>query len=379
MTVVRRRTLGVALALAATVACGKKNGPYEPLRPIPTAVQDWSIERDGAAIRLHVPIPDTNHDSSRPPAVDRVEIYALTVAPDGTAPTAATLVVPANLIGTVQVRPPAKPTPSPKPNATSKPQTSPTPEPPADPRPAAGEVTTFIDPVVPANDASVRYYAAVAAASRRHSPVSALLQVPLSSPPAVPTDVKIDYTEQKLTMQWSAITDAHYVVSETDEAGASPRRLSEAPQEATTFEELVTFGKNRCLTVRAAFVKGPVTILGPATAPQCVNPRDRFPPAVPTGVQGFISDGGVNLVWSAVEATDLAGYLVLRGTGASGTLQPLMTTPITASSFRDTAVQAGTGYVYAVVAVDKAGNRSAESTRYSVTVRAPAPGRPIER
>src|SRR4029453_17487560 len=119
-----RWTAAAAACVVATAACGKKGPPQAPLRPIPGVVAAWSIERDGGAIRLRVTVPDANTDGSKPPAVDRVEIYSLTKPAGDPAPPPADLVVPANLIGTIAVR--AADAAPPKPGA------------PADLRPAPG-------------------------------------------------------------------------------------------------------------------------------------------------------------------------------------------------------------------------------------------------
>jgi hypothetical protein len=163
-------------------------------------------------------------------------------------------------------------------------------------------------------------------------------------------------------------------VSETDEAGAPPKLITDTPLDATSYEEPVTFGKNRCLVVRSVLVQGAVTILGPSSAPLCVTPRDKFPPPAPTGLAAIADVGAVDLVWSGVDAADLAGYIVLRATGANGTLRPLMTDPITTTSYRDTTAQSGTSYVYAVQAIDKATppNSSELSERKPATAKAPA-------
>jgi fibronectin type 3 domain-containing protein len=79
-----------------------------------------------------------------------------------------------------------------------------------------------------------------------------------------------------------------------------------------------------------------------------------------------VSGDEVTLVWNAVEAADLAGYIVLRSTAPSETLQELTPTPITQLQFKDTTAQAGQRYVYYVVAVDNAGNRSQRSNPANV-------------
>jgi fibronectin type 3 domain-containing protein len=46
-----------------------------------------------------------------------------------------------------------------------------------------------------------------------------------------------------------------------------------------------------------------------------------------------------------------------------------MKEPVAAATYRDETVKPGTRYVYAVVAVDRAGNRSQESNRMEETAR----------
>ena len=79
--------------------------------------------------------------------------------------------------------------------------------------------------------------------------------------------------------------------------------------------------------------------------------------------------GVINLIWDANGEGDLAGYIVLRGEAPGDTLQPVTPEPVTVTSYRDETVRAGTRYVYAVVAVDRAGNRSPESNRAEETAR----------
>ena len=83
------------------------------------------------------------------------------------------------------------------------------------------------------------------------------------------------------------------------------------------------------------------------------------------------SEGAISLIWDSNTEADLAGYIVLRGRAGGATLQPLTQQPITETTFRDTTVRAGTRYVYAVVAVDKAtpANVSAQSNRVEETAR----------
>lgn len=350
------------LALCAA-ACGHKGPPQPPLRPVPVAVSNWSIERLGSAVRLQFTVPDANADRSTPPAVDRVEIFGWSQSADVPPPTSAELLLPVHLVGTVMVR---SPEPA-KPGA------------PPDVRPAAGDVATFVDAVAVATTGTaapiVRYYSVVPLAARRRGPASPILRVPLSSSPAAPSGLKADYTEQTLTIAWQPSAAAQrFIIEETDAQGAGAKRLS-ASLDAPSFDLPVQFGQLRCFAVRAVEGAGGVSIVGDPSPPVCVTARDHFPPPAPVGLLAVAGDRGIELVWTAVTAPDLGGYIVLRGDGANGTLQPLMTSAIAATSYVDPTVRPGATYVYAVIAIDTATppNESAPSNRQVVAARAPLP------
>jgi fibronectin type 3 domain-containing protein len=111
--------------------------------------------------------------------------------------------------------------------------------------------------------------------------------------------------------------------------------------------------------------------------PVCMTARDTYPPGVPTDLRGASQAGSgtepgrVILEWTAVTSPDLAGYHVLRGEGPGATLQPLTTAVVTSTGYVDTTIRPGVEYIYAVVAVDRAGNRSEPSAPITVTGREP--------
>lgn len=99
--------------------------------------------------------------------------------------------------------------------------------------------------------------------------------------------------------------------------------------------------------------------------------HDVFPPAVPSGLQAVASGEGqkpfVDLIWAPVTNADLAGYNVYRR-DANGTMAKLNSELVKSPAYRDSAVAAGTNYVYAVSAVDARGNESAKSEEASEPV-----------
>jgi len=151
-----------------------------------------------------------------------------------------------------------------------------------------------------------------------------------------------------------------------------PVPVNEKPVEGKTFEDPgLEFGVERCYVVRSVDTYGGAQIESEAVAPACVTPADIFPPAPPRNLAVVSSGGTVSLIWEPNSEPDLAGYLVLRATAGSETLQPLTPAPVTGTTYRDTAVQPGVRYVYAVAAVDRATppNLSGLSNRVEEVVR----------
>jgi fibronectin type 3 domain-containing protein len=133
----------------------------------------------------------------------------------------------------------------------------------------------------------------------------------------------------------------------------------------------VEFGTERCYVVRRVEMSSGIAIESPPTAPICVTPVDKFPPAAPKSLAHIASGSTVSLLWEANTEADLGGYLVLRGEAPDDKLSPLTPTPITETSFNDTTVRRGRTYVYEIVAVDRQTppNQSAPSNRVEETIR----------
>lgn len=100
----------------------------------------------------------------------------------------------------------------------------------------------------------------------------------------------------------------------------------------------------------------PAAPLATATLPQA----DLAPPATPTGVTAQVQSRRVKLGWDRnVTDPDCVGYVLSR-TGGGGTVR-LIADPQDVTTFVDTHPYAGVA-VYAVHAVDAAGNLSAAAT-----------------
>ena len=118
------------------------------------------------------------------------------------------------------------------------------------------------------------------------------------------------------------------------------------------------------VTVFSESGKRAVEVEGDDTPIVKVFADDIFPPSVPSGLQAVSSGPGqqrfVDLIWAPVSDVDLAGYNVYRRDD-SGSPAKLNREPVRAPAYRDSSVEAGKRYAYAVTAVDSRGNESSHS------------------
>ena len=155
-------------------------------------------------------------------------------------------------------------------------------------------------------------------------------------------------------------------------ASAPPGPVNPTPLSTLSFTDAVEFDRERCYTVRPILGVPPNAIEGDASPANCFTPVDLFPPAPPARLVAVADEGGISLIWEPNAEPDVAGYMVLRGEASDATLQPLTPTPVAEPRFRDTHVNAGKKYLYAVVAVDSrvpVANVSGESNRVEETAR----------
>jgi predicted small lipoprotein YifL len=382
--------LVLAAAAAALAACGKKGPPLAPLHLVPAAPADVTAARLGPDVHLRFTVPTQNVGAPGPVAVDRIEVYAVSLAAGAPAPPNRDFLSSRYLVGTVDVRPPTAPgepapdtagdtRPGPGDAATFveplttamlNPPAQPAPDPP--PAPAAAPPGAAAPPAAP--DYPTRLYAVrgVTARGRPGNP-SGRVTVPLVDLPPPPPDVAVEFTETALLVSWTppvAEVDGPALRFHVYRAEAPTVPLGSAPTAESSLDlPGVEFGVERCFSVRTVLQLAGVTVGSEASRPACVTPRDIFPPAAPTGLTAVATPGAIALIWDASPEADRGGYLVLRGEPSDDTLQPITPEPIRETSFRDTTVAPGVRYAYAIVAVDQATppNRSVPSARIEVT------------
>jgi hypothetical protein len=400
-------------------ACGKKGPPLPPLVKLPAPLVDLTAVRRGDTIDLQFTVPSANTDGTHPANVARVDVYAVT-APVAPPLTDAELLKLGTKIGSVAVKAPRDPNATSDPDEPDDDEEVDAPEGPgldqgvvarvaeslaasslipvevpksssrADAQ-AAGDRSAVL---LPAPSAPLsRTYVGVGVSTRgRNGPVSKRIAVPLVAPPPRPSPDPIVYNETTVTLTWSSTTAAASpgpadaaAVLPSKEIGTTPPvigynvydlsnpasavKLTKAPIAATRFEDArIVWGEQRCYVVRTAVTVGGTTIESDAPPATCRMLTDTFAPEAPKSLRSVSSEGAINLIWEPNSEKDLAGYIVLRAVAPSEKLESITPAPIRELSFRD-GVQAGLRFVYAVEAVDKAGNVSPMSNRVEEAAR----------
>jgi hypothetical protein len=411
-----------ALIVVALIcsSCGKKGPPLPPLVKLPVAPQNVVAERRGNIVDLQFTVPGTNTDGSRPANVSRAEVYAITAPMTPTPLTDEQLLKLGTKVGAVQVKAPRNPNltadaddpadeveapegPGLEQGASARLEEPLTAEMlvpielPKDPKASTADADDAPRPLLaPLPAVLSRTYVAYATSARgRKGPLSARIVVPLVPPPPPPSTPAIAYDESTVTVTWPAVGTQAEIQAPADGASsevlpstpieaerpaiaynvydttnpASDVKLTKAPIPERRFQDgRMVWGEKRCYTVRTAESVGGFTIESDAAPAQCETLVDTFAPAAPKGVAGIPSDGAINLIWEPNTEKDLAGYIVMRAAAPQETLEPITPAPIQETSFKD-AVKGGVQYVYAVKAVDKAGNVSPPSPRVAETAR----------
>lgn len=412
------RALVLSCLALVMVACGKKGPPLAPLTIVPQRVEDVAAQRRGDMVELSFVIPTRNSLGTSPADIQFVEVYALTGNPVdrmGRPLDDRSFMRNGTLVARVEVEPP--------PVAPGE-GADPSAPPPDDPRPAQGERIVVADTLTgaaltafdagerPSSAASAsaappqplawpsaaatrtRSYTATAVSRRgRRGRLSEPVVVPLTEGPPPATGPEVTYTATAATLAWPAPQTAHVpmfgVVAEGElpprvilggaiphtynvyaweggapDAASKAELLTPDPLEVTTLAlPALPFGTPRCFGVRVVERSGRVTNEGAMSPPTCVTPVDAFPPEAPSGLAAVGSEGGISLIWDASAESDLAGYLVLRGTAPAAPDQALTPVPIKETTFRDMTAPQGTRFSYVVVAVDTAANRSRPSNQ----------------
>ena len=442
------RCAAVPALAALLAACGARGAPLPPLIILPGTIFGPEATRLGDRVYLEFVAPESDSDGTTPGDIEWIEVYALTTQPTDGRPReefSEDWLDAATLIAVLPVRVPDDAAALALPDASSEPEPRPgladmledvqnreaatgpvaffevvqgeavtvverlTPEtfvpvtvgdPEEDEDDEEDEETDRILPMPlvspPAPEPPIRSYVAFGVSSRnRMGAPSALVDVPLVTPPPPPGPATVSYTAESIEVVWeepptlrlavqaeevepptlSSVPvvegqePSAYIVYDVAASGdpdvERPQRLVEPVSEASYTDSEPTFPQVRCYAVRVLdyvasrrlqneLPANGLQLLGDASPATCVVLTDTFRPAAPAGVIAVADTNGISLVWDENSEDDLAGYVVLRGTPPDATLQPLTAEPLAETAYQDTSVTAGRRYVYRVLALDTA-------------------------
>jgi hypothetical protein len=203
---------------------------------------------------------------------------------------------------------------------------------------------------------------------------------------APPKDLTVDLTADGVAVTWTSAGETaspgvqhRYRIYRRDESSGKDAVAGEMPAGEAGLRRFVdaSFEWEKTYLYRITAVNivarpgGDIQVEGEDSSAVRVVAHDVFPPAVPTGLQAVASGEGqkpfIDLIWAPVTNADLAGYNVYRR-DANGAMAKLNSELVKSPAYRDSAVTAGTAYVYSVSAVDARGNESAKSEEASEQV-----------
>lgn len=335
----------VVLLALAPLGCGKRGDPLPPLRRAPQPVSGLSVAQRGDQVELRFTAPRAWSDGARLPVV---EIELLRADRDGAL----------EQVAQRSVR-----------------------------RAAPGEALVESEPLPPPGT-TLRF----AARARVNKTVSALAAAPalvVQAPPPAPTGVTAAPGAHGVNLAWQAPalipqpspSPLAGPAPATGPPPASPspspvapsfrvyRRardgryltpLIAAPTLSAAFEDSTAVqGQSYCYVVRSVLSLEPLVESAPS-GEVCVDVKDVIPPSAPESGEAFAQeDGNVEVSWSPVLETDLAGYRVYRRAG-QGARERVAELPPVETRWLDN-LPGGSRRVYTVTAFDRAGNESTPS------------------
>ncbi len=163
--------------------------------------------------------------------------------------------------------------------------------------------------------------------------------------------------------------------------------LVEAPEaiRAGALDNTARFGSTyeyRAQRIERLDVEGKsFELAGEISPPIQVAVIDSFPPAVPGGLAAVavLEEKSIDLSWQPDSEADLAGYIVYRiqvgfaenGNGEADWIRISGPTPLIGPAYRDTSVEPGHAYRYAVSAIDQTGHESKRSAEAQESIPTP--------
>jgi hypothetical protein len=203
----------------------------------------------------------------------------------------------------------------------------------------------------------------VSGVNKRDAGWSNLAIVNVAPPMAAPADVEAKAVAEGVLVRWQGPAGRYRVFrrAEQDQA-VSLMTTVEGNQWLDTTTE---YDKQYHYIIQAVQQAGSGEVESEVSQEAVVTPVDKFPPAVPKGLNAIAAAQNIELVWERNTEPDLAGYRLYRAVG-DGKLEKIADIQ-NVPSYSDRKLESGKRYRYAVSAVDRLGNESKQSEPVEIT------------
>ena len=213
-------------------------------------------------------------------------------------------------------------------------------------------------------------YAVVAEGGTAKSDLSNIATIVPVEVPAPPANVSATPDAKGIVLKWDAPSTAKmfnvYRIGASEAPNELAPPINAAPVTSATYTDAPPYGAYT-YRVTAVAATGPPRIESDPSAAATVTFKDLMPPPAPASLTALVEVKNVRLLWDPVDVPDLAGYFVYRYEGKAR-IKFQTGAPIPSTHFGDASPDPGIEYVYAVTAVDKSGNESAERRSEPVLV-----------
>jgi len=337
------------------LGCGKQGPPLPPLRAVPAPVKDLTVVQQGNRLLMTFSYPQVTPAGTALQGITAVEIFSASLpAPGGTA----TPIDPKAFGGVAKPLQKIDGADLTSATAGSRIEISlPLPTTTA-PTPAPATGTTPTTPAPLASYYAVRTYGR----DGDKSDLSNVSFVVPKAPPAAPTRVTVTPRGDGVLVEWVPVEGAaagYNIYRRSAQERSSGKAIhTSGPQEKSWLDNTARFGQSYIYSVTALAQATPLVESSVGSEHE-VRYIDRFAPPPPTELVALAEVRRVRLVWRPAEADDLAGYIVYRRSGESGSFERVTAQPVVPAEYVDTAVASGQTYTYRVTAIDQNGNESA--------------------
>jgi predicted small lipoprotein YifL len=332
--------------------CGRKGPLLPPLARVPQPVQNLTLSQQGGQIILTWTNPSAYVDGSPLASVSQVEIWMAEGGEDfKEGISTEDFRVRAQLLARVK---PGQPAPPSRESGTE-----------------AGLSFVYIPEKAASGAGVLAFSLRVQDAKKRVSDFSEPRPIEVRALPDPPRGLRATVFPDHIEVRWeaSAVKAEEEAAAEPvgynvyrSEGKATPVAVNSSPLQGLEFRDTdFVFGRTYRYFVRASALGSRTLAESEDSEVVEAEAKDVFPPAAPAGLTAVAGAGVIALSWEAGPEPDIAGYRVWRREEGQAAFTLLRELAAAENSYTDSRVEKNRRYVYAITAVDTAGNESQKS------------------